>query len=66
MMYSATLLASLLAFAHGFGSTPPGNDPVCIKDTPRPTHQGNHVAGSGLVHTDAGMEGLGVTPHPKS
>ena len=35
MMYSATLLASLLAFAHGFGSTPPGNDPVCIKDTGR-------------------------------
>lgn len=50
MRYSATLLASLPTFAHGFGSTPPGNDPVCIKDTPRPTHQGNHVAGSGLVH----------------
>ena len=29
MMYSATLLASLLALAHGFGSIPHGSDPVC-------------------------------------
>jgi len=29
MMYSATLLVSLLALAHGFGSSPDVNDPVC-------------------------------------
>ena len=29
MMYSTTLLASLLALAHGFGSIPPGSKPVC-------------------------------------
>ena len=58
MRYSATLLASLLAFAHGFGSTPPGNDPVCITEAPRPT------TGSAAGYMDGSPPGASVAPAP--
>ena len=58
MMYSATLLASLLASAHGFASTPPGNDPVCITEAPRPT------TGSAAGYMDGSPPGASVAPAP--